>query len=104
MLAVPHRPRRQVPIGKISEFFAAIIRNKNTREAYFRAISRFLWCADERHLDLEDIRPIHVAPTSRASPWGTLMALMFGILVLLSAICRSCGTVAFPERRAARMR
>ncbi len=43
------------------EFFAATIRNKNTRMAYFRAISRFLKWADERHLDLETIRPIHVA-------------------------------------------
>ncbi len=43
------------------EFFVATIRNKNTREAYFRAISRFLKWADERHLELEDIRPIHVA-------------------------------------------
>lgn len=43
------------------EFFAATIRNKNTREAYFRAISRFLKWADERHLDLDDIRPVHVA-------------------------------------------
>lgn len=43
------------------EFFVATIRNKNTREAYFRAISRFLKWADERNLDLEDIRPIHVA-------------------------------------------
>lgn len=43
------------------EFFVATIRNKNTREAYFRAISRFLKWADERSLELEDIRPIHVA-------------------------------------------
>lgn len=43
------------------EFFAATIRNKNTRMAYFRAISRFLAWADERHLVLETIRPIHVA-------------------------------------------
>lgn len=43
------------------EFFAATIRNKNTRVAYFRAVCRFLKWADERHLDLEDIRPIHVA-------------------------------------------
>ena len=43
------------------EFFAATIRNKNTREAYFRAVCRFLdWC-DERQLELEDIRPVHVA-------------------------------------------
>lgn len=59
-------PRIIVRAGKKAqerflEFFAATIRNKNTREAYFRAISRFLKWADERHLELEDIRPIHVA-------------------------------------------
>ncbi len=43
------------------EFFAATIRNKNTRDAYFRAVCRFLKWADERHLELEDIRPVHVA-------------------------------------------
>ncbi len=43
------------------EFFAATIRNKNTREAYFRAVSRFLKWSDERQLELEDIRPVHVA-------------------------------------------
>lgn len=43
------------------EFFAATIRNKNTRVAYFRAVCRFLKWADERSLDLEDIRPVHVA-------------------------------------------
>lgn len=43
------------------EFFAATIRNKNTRTAYFRAVCRFLKWADERNLDLEDIRPVHIA-------------------------------------------
>jgi len=43
------------------EFFAATIRNKNTRAAYFRAVCRFFRWADERHLELEDIRPVHVA-------------------------------------------
>ena len=43
------------------EFFAATIRNKNTRDAYFRAVCRFLKWADDRSLDLEDIRPVHVA-------------------------------------------
>ncbi len=43
------------------EFFAATIRNKNTRAAYFRAVCRFLKWADERDLELEDIRPVHVA-------------------------------------------
>ncbi|MCB1098180.1 MAG: tyrosine-type recombinase/integrase [Verrucomicrobiae bacterium] len=44
------------------EFFAAQIRNKNTREAYMRACSRFLdWC-DQVHIPhLEDIEPVHVA-------------------------------------------
>jgi hypothetical protein len=43
------------------EFFAATIRNKNTRVAYFRAVCRFLKWADERSLALEDIRPVQVA-------------------------------------------
>ena len=44
------------------EFFAATIRNKNTRMAYYRACRRFFeWC-DEHHLGrLEDIEPLHVA-------------------------------------------
>ena len=44
------------------EFFAATIRNKNTRMAYYRACVRFFeWC-DEHHLGrLEDIEPLHVA-------------------------------------------
>jgi len=44
------------------EFFAATIRNRNTREAYYRACCRFLaWC--ERHdiCELPDIEPLHVA-------------------------------------------
>lgn len=43
------------------EFFTATIRNKNTRLAYFRAISRFMSWADDRQLRLEDIRPLHIA-------------------------------------------
>src|SRR5208337_1881672 len=32
------------------EFFAATIRNKNTREAYYRAVCRFFaWCEDAKH-------------------------------------------------------
>jgi integrase/recombinase XerD len=43
------------------EFFTANIRNKNTRKAYFVAVSRFSkWC-EQRKLQLEDIQPIHVA-------------------------------------------
>src|SRR5271155_1932632 len=44
------------------EFFAATIRNKNTREAYYRAVCRFFdWCESARIGTLVDIEPIHVA-------------------------------------------
>lgn len=43
------------------EFFAANIRNKNTREAYYRAlVDFFAWC-DDRGFALLDIEPIAVA-------------------------------------------
>jgi site-specific recombinase XerD len=44
------------------EFFAATIRNKNTRTAYLHACGRFFaWC-ERHHLGrLEDIEPLHVA-------------------------------------------
>ena len=43
------------------EFFTANIRNKNTRRAYFVAVSQFSnWC-EERKLVLELVQPIHVA-------------------------------------------
>lgn len=43
------------------EFFAAQIRNPNTRAAYARAASRFLaWC-EMVGLSLQGIRPVHVA-------------------------------------------
>jgi site-specific recombinase XerD len=43
------------------EFFAANIRNRNTRDAYFRAIVDFFaWC-DDRGFGLLDIEPIVVA-------------------------------------------
>jgi integrase/recombinase XerD len=44
------------------EFFAATIRNKNTRMAYYRACVRFFdWCDEHRLGRLEDIEPLHVA-------------------------------------------
>lgn len=44
------------------EFFTATIRNANTREAYARAVARFLaWCGDEGIYDLQAIRPVVVA-------------------------------------------
>jgi integrase len=43
------------------EFFTANIRNRNTRRAYFVAVTQFSkWC-DQKKLRLEDIEPIHVA-------------------------------------------
>jgi integrase/recombinase XerD len=44
------------------EFFAATIRNKNTRMAYYRAVVRFCaWC-ERHHLgELAAIEPLHVA-------------------------------------------
>lgn len=43
------------------EFFAASIRNPNTRMAYARAVWRFMdWC-ESRGLELQGIRPVHVA-------------------------------------------
>ena len=56
------------------DFFAVTIRNPNTREAYYRAVSRFMdWCEQHGLHRLHAIRPIHVAayveqiPLSRPS-------------------------------------
>ena len=44
------------------EFFVAQYRNPNTREAYARAVGRFLaWCEDQGLPELEYIEPLHVA-------------------------------------------
>jgi site-specific recombinase XerD len=44
------------------EFFAATIRNKNTRVAYLHAVSRFFaWCEHHELGQLADIEPLHVA-------------------------------------------
>src|SRR5689334_10079241 len=43
------------------EFFAATIRNKNTRLAYYRAACHFFaWLEDHGIVELVDIEPIHV--------------------------------------------
>lgn len=43
------------------EFFTANIRNRNTREAYYRALPDFFaWC-DDHNFGLIDIEPIDVA-------------------------------------------
>jgi hypothetical protein len=48
---------------RVVEFFAAQIRNRNTREAYLCAVRDFLgWAEDEARIgDLLDIEPVHVA-------------------------------------------
>jgi integrase/recombinase XerD len=44
------------------EFFAATIRNKNTRMAYYRAVCRFFtWCDEHQFGGIADIEPLHVA-------------------------------------------
>src|SRR5215204_3210498 len=44
------------------EFFAATIRNKNTRMAYYRATcSFFAWLEQHGVTELVDIEPLHVA-------------------------------------------
>ena len=43
------------------EFFAASIRNANTRMAYLRAVRKFFAWAEPLNLPLERIRPLHVA-------------------------------------------
>jgi site-specific recombinase XerD len=44
------------------EFFAATVRNKNTRMAYYRAVTDFFAWVDRRRIgQLVDIEPLHVA-------------------------------------------
>ena len=49
-------------VRRFLEFFAATIRNRNTREAYYRAAgSLFAWLDLNGIPELADIEPIHVA-------------------------------------------
>ena len=64
------------------DFFAVTIRNPNTPEAYYRAVSRFMdWCEQRGLNRLGSIRPIHVAayveqlPLSRPSVRQHLSAI-----------------------------
>src|SRR5436190_6891021 len=44
------------------EFFAATIRNRNTRAAYAQAVSQFFaWCEKHRVYTLEQVKPIVIA-------------------------------------------
>jgi site-specific recombinase XerD len=49
-------------VRRFLEFFAAQIRNKNTRTAYYRAVCHFFgWVEQHRIGELADIEPLHVA-------------------------------------------
>ena len=59
-------PARLAPNEKAArhflEFFAANIRNPNTRRAYFRNTVQFAdWCKTQGFNELLDVEPIHVA-------------------------------------------
>jgi site-specific recombinase XerD len=50
------------------EFFAATLRNKNTRAAYVQAIAQFCrWCKEHK-LELAGIRPLHVSAYIESKP------------------------------------
>src|SRR5208282_3285140 len=47
---------------QVLEFFAAHLRNRNTRKAYAQAVTDFgAWCARHRISSLTQVRPIHVS-------------------------------------------
>jgi site-specific recombinase XerD len=46
---------------RVLEFFAARIRNANTRQAYLRAVLRFAGWAERTGIPLSALRPVHVA-------------------------------------------
>jgi site-specific recombinase XerD len=49
-------------VRRFLEFFAAQIRNKNTRIAYYRAVCTFFAWLDRHDIrELADIEPLHVA-------------------------------------------
>jgi site-specific recombinase XerD len=53
------------------EFFAATIRNRNTRTSYLHAVSRFFaWCKHHQLGQLADIEPLHVAAYIEAMQSG----------------------------------
>lgn len=48
--------------SRFEEYFAATIRNQNTRAAYYRAVCKFCrWCETKRIHDLRQVKPIIVA-------------------------------------------
>jgi hypothetical protein len=63
------RRRSPVPATPRSAAFAATIRNKNTRMAYYRAVTDFfVWLDAAGIVALVDIEPLHVATYILISP------------------------------------
>lgn len=53
---------RETAARRFLEFFAATIRNKNTRMAYYRAVRHFFAWSEYHQLGgLDDIEPLHIA-------------------------------------------
>lgn len=64
--APPAVPKLYAPSASAArrfiEYFAAAIRNPNTRRAYLRAVIEFAdWCSARRITDILDVEPLHVA-------------------------------------------
>jgi hypothetical protein len=71
--------------ARFLEFFAANIRNRNTREAYYRALTDFFaWC-DDHGFALIDIEPIVVAAcrANQPAPWLVFLCLDSGGICLV---------------------
>ena len=47
--------------GAFGNSFTVNIRNRNTRRAYFIAVSQFSNCCEDRKLSLQQVQPVHVA-------------------------------------------
>jgi site-specific recombinase XerC len=68
---VPATDAGDAAARRFLEFFAATIRNKNTRMAYYRAVCRFFaWCDEHQLGAITDIEPLHVAAYIEAMQSG----------------------------------
>jgi hypothetical protein len=88
-------------VRRFLEFFAATIRNRNTREAYYRAACSFFAWLDQNGIGaLDDIEPLHVSlyietlQTTAAKP--TVKQHLAAIRVLFDS---SSGRSCRPTRR-----
>ena len=80
-IGMPHQPLPALIAAagdkagmRFLEFFAARIRNPNTRRAYGRAAVEFLaWCDDNQVPSIASVQPLHVAawPERTNRPSGT---------------------------------